>query len=251
MPMDKRHTNDLVDAHMMKKWLWFIYMKVLYVLCEWVSEWVGSGRLLLGVIWPSQLCRQIVTVRAQVKPLGDPHSHTRTQAAITSWISMNLITARADTPCIVACIFQNLIWVETQQIFMKSQILLLAVTQKQLPVMLSVNILGPCCKDGGNKRSVGFAAYLLYRGITCKSDLRPAVHLSTQTTRRTILYVCMCVSAVCSTTILLAFVATEWKHMQNDVYCVHLHCTYNINTIVLHSHEIQKVRPVCVCVCLQ
>jgi hypothetical protein len=35
------------------------------------------------------------------------------------------------------------------------------------------------------KRSVGFAAYLLYRGITHKSDLRPAVHLSTQTTRRT------------------------------------------------------------------
>jgi hypothetical protein len=108
---------------------------------------------------------------------------------------------------------------------MKSQILLLTVTQKQLPVMLSVYILG--------------------------SDLRPAVHLSTQTTRRTILCICMCVSAVCSTTILLAFVATEWKHMQNDVYCVHLHCTYNINTIVLHSHEIQKVCPVCVCVCLQ
>jgi hypothetical protein len=37
--MDKRHTNDLVDAHMMKKWLWFIYTKVLYLLCEWVSEW--------------------------------------------------------------------------------------------------------------------------------------------------------------------------------------------------------------------
>jgi hypothetical protein len=59
MPMDKRHTNDLVNAHMMKKWLWFIYTKVLYVLSEWVSEWVSewwpgtspTGCLLTKSIW--------------------------------------------------------------------------------------------------------------------------------------------------------------------------------------------------------
>ena len=78
---------------------------------EWVSEWVsdGPGRLLLGVFWLSQLGRQTVSVRARVEPLGDPHSRTWTQAAITSLISMNLISERADMPCIVACMFQNLI----------------------------------------------------------------------------------------------------------------------------------------------
>jgi hypothetical protein len=88
MPMDKRHTNDLVNAHMMKKWLWFIYTKVLYVLSEWVSEWVsdGPGCLLLGAFWLSRFGRQIISVRARVEPLGDPHSRTRTQAAISTVI---------------------------------------------------------------------------------------------------------------------------------------------------------------------
>jgi hypothetical protein len=53
---------------------------------EWVSEWVGPGRLLLGVFWLSQLGRQIVSVRAQVEPLGDPHSCMWTQAAISTVI---------------------------------------------------------------------------------------------------------------------------------------------------------------------
>jgi hypothetical protein len=56
------------------------------VVIEWVSEWVGLGRLLLGVFWLSQLGRQIVSVRAQDEPLGDPHSHTWTQAAISTVI---------------------------------------------------------------------------------------------------------------------------------------------------------------------
>jgi hypothetical protein len=55
---------------------------------EWVSEWVsdGPGRLLLGVFWLSRLGRQTVSVRARVEPLGDPHSRTWTQAAISTVI---------------------------------------------------------------------------------------------------------------------------------------------------------------------
>jgi hypothetical protein len=34
----------------------------------------------------------------------------------------------------------------------KSWLLLLTVTQKQLPVMRSINIHGPFCKDGGNTK---------------------------------------------------------------------------------------------------
>jgi hypothetical protein len=50
--------------------------------------------------------------------------------------------------CLHVC-FKASFWVETRQIFTKSQILLLTVIQKQPPVMQSINIHGPCCKDGG------------------------------------------------------------------------------------------------------
>jgi hypothetical protein len=49
--------------------------------------------------------------------------------------------------------------------------------------------------------------------------------------------VLMCVSTVCSTTILLAFVQSG--HMQNDVSSVCLHCTFQFtHYIVLHSHKL-------------
>jgi hypothetical protein len=79
-----------------------------------------------------------------------PSAHSRFKLHLISLMYMNLMTERADMPCIVACQFQSLIWVETRrQIFTKSQILLLTAMQKLPPVMQSINIHSPCCKDGG------------------------------------------------------------------------------------------------------
>jgi hypothetical protein len=84
----------------------------------------------------------------------DPHprSGLRLHLHVTSLTSMNLITERADMPCIVACMFQSLILGWSSAIYTKSQILLLTATQKQPPVMRSVNIHGPSLKDGGTQK---------------------------------------------------------------------------------------------------
>jgi hypothetical protein len=91
----------LISSHSDLIWSHFNLKKRPLDVSEWVSEWVsGPGRLLLGgVFWPSRLGRQIVSVRARVKPLGDPHSRTWTQAAITSLISMNHWKSRYAMHC--------------------------------------------------------------------------------------------------------------------------------------------------------
>jgi hypothetical protein len=55
--------------------------------------------LLLGVFWLSRLGRQIVSVRAQVEPLGDPHSCMGTQATISTVIILTSVIV-----CLLCCL---------------------------------------------------------------------------------------------------------------------------------------------------
>ena len=51
--------------------------------------WYDPGRLLLGVSRLSRLGRQTIAARARAEPLGDPHSHTGTQVAISTVNNIN------------------------------------------------------------------------------------------------------------------------------------------------------------------
>ncbi len=79
---------------------------------------------------------------------------------LTSLMYMNLMTERADMPYIVACMFQSLILVAGLKLSKSSQKVkscFLAALQRlknkqplmHQPVMRSINIHGPSCKDGG------------------------------------------------------------------------------------------------------